>query len=289
MTEPLEMLPPGKRPAYPNTGDSPEWVIRTFLEGLREPHTPTPEDGFTTAYNLSTPSYRASVGHFDGFVQEMQSAFMTQLVEHDTVRRGPLEVDDDLTVADQPVLVTDDGEEYVYEFTLEQVADGKYEGCWLVDGVTLSMDDWEEFRHLPTVEYEGVEIKCDPGDRLRDVLVGVDGLSPHNGRTSTLNCGGSSLCGTCAVEIVDGSADPAADRTDRESRRLGLPPFRGSDVSALRLACQTEVTGDVRVRKHDGRFGAKPATPDEPWHEQFRDGETVRVSVEELEPSRNDN
>lgn len=280
--EPLEMVPDQNRPVHPNTGASPEWVIRAFLEGLREPHVPSQEAGFYSAYNLSTPEYRAGLGHFEGFVREMESAFMSMLVGHDSVQRGPLEVNDDVTRVDQRALVTNDGEEYIYQFSVEKQADGKYEDCWLVDEATLVMDEPDGFQAMPTVEYEGVEIKCRPGDDLRDVIAGTDGLSPYNGRTSTLNCGANGLCGTCAVEIVD-SVAPMGDRTKGESRRLGLPPFRGSDVPNLRLSCRTEVTGDVRVRKHDGKMGQKRRETDVPWYQTVRDGETVRVHTREYE------
>ena len=280
--EPLEMVPERDRPVHPNTGASPEWVIRAFLEGLREPHGPTHEDGFSSAYNLSTPEYRASLGHFEGFVREMESAFMSMLLGHDAVKRGPLEVDDDVTRVDQRVLVINDGDEYIYQFSVAKQHDGKYEDCWLVDEATLVMDEPESFHHMPTVEYEGVEIKCRPGDDLRDVVAGTDGLSPYNGRTSTLNCGAKGLCGTCAVEIVD-SAAPLNERTKGESRRLGLPPFRSSEVPNLRLSCRTEVTGDVRVRKHDGKMGQKRTESDAAWHETVRDGETIRVHSQEYE------
>lgn len=100
----------------------------------------------------------------------------------------------------------------------------------------------------PTVEFEGTEIDCEEGDVLRNVLLSA-GESPLSGPTNTLNCGGHSTCGTCAV-AVEGET---ADRTDLERWRLSLPRHRGK--TGLRLACQTRVEGDLRVRKHDGVWG----------------------------------
>ena len=53
---------------------------------------------------------------------------------------------------------------------------------------------------MPTVEFQGTEIDCEEGTILRDVLLEA-GESPHNGRTSTINCFGHGSCGTCAVDV----------------------------------------------------------------------------------------
>ena len=57
-------------------------------------------------------------------------------------------------------------------------------------------------------------------------------------------CGGNAHCSTCRVAIVEG-LDRCAPRSPRESAltdRLRFPP-------EVRLACQTEVTGDLVVRR----------------------------------------
>lgn len=101
---------------------------------------------------------------------------------------------------------------------------------------------------MPTVTFEGETVECEEGDELREVLLEA-GLSPHNGKSNVLNCGGRALCGTCAVE-VDG---PASEMNRAERRRLSKPPH---DIDAgLRLACQVEVRGDVEVRKYPGFWG----------------------------------
>jgi ferredoxin len=249
------------------------------LEGLREVDVPTEGDGFRTVYNLLTPDYRTEFDTAEGFADHFRTPFMSMLLGHESADRGVLDVNDDVTEATQQVEITaEDGEPYRYEFTLVEQQTGRFEDCWLVEGLTLVMDDSEEFRHLPTVEYDGQEIKCEPGDRLRDVIRQVEGLSPHNGATDRLNCGANGLCGTCAVEVVDAAdSDRVSDRTGGERRRLSLPPFRGSDVPDLRLSCKTEVYDDLRVRKHDGRMGQKRAGTDDHWIEGFLDGELVRV------------
>lgn len=289
-TDRLEMVPPPARPAHPHTGASPEYVVRTFLEGLREPDVPAAWNGYRTAYNLVTPDYRSDVGDLDAFVSHLRTPFMSMLVEPSSVRRGVLDVNDEVTRAVQRVEVTDEeGQAYRYEFTLEKQTSGRFADCWLVDELTLVMDDDRPaFEHVPTVEYAGQEIKCEPEENLRSVIRRVEGLSPHNGSADSLNCGGNSLCGTCAVEVVDAAGEDESEPSGGERRRLGLPPFRGSDVPNLRLACRTTVTDDVRVRKHDGRMGQKRVEDDGPWIEQFLDGEAVRVRDQERERPPNE-
>jgi ferredoxin len=51
-----------------------------------------------------------------------------------------------------------------------------------------------------------------------------------------LNCGGNGQCGTCVVEIVEGS-EHLSPRTEAENRKLKRKP------DSYRLACQTKVLG----------------------------------------------
>lgn len=101
---------------------------------------------------------------------------------------------------------------------------------------------------MPTVRFRGRAFDCVHGAVLRDVLLAGD-ESPHNGASGVVNCRGLGSCGTCAVEV----SGPVSDRTRRERLRLRVPPH---DLdSGLRLACQTQVLGDVTVEKHVGLWG----------------------------------
>jgi ferredoxin len=55
------------------------------------------------------------------------------------------------------------------------------------------------------------------------------------------NCGGYGQCGTCVVEITEGS-EHLSPRTDFEARKLKRKP------KSYRLACQTLVNGDISVK-----------------------------------------
>ena len=101
---------------------------------------------------------------------------------------------------------------------------------------------------MPTVSFEGVDIECEEGATLRDVLREAD-LSVYNGRAGLINCHGLGSCGTCAVEIDGEVSEP----TGIERLRLSVPPH--DPDSGLRLACQTTVEGDVTVEKGEGFWG----------------------------------
>ena len=56
-----------------------------------------------------------------------------------------------------------------------------------------------------------------------------------------MNCGGYGQCGTCVVEITEGSEN-LSPRTQVEEQKLRKRPDN------CRLACQTLVNGDVTVK-----------------------------------------
>ncbi|MEO1591413.1 MAG: 2Fe-2S iron-sulfur cluster-binding protein [Cyanobacteria bacterium J06632_22] len=114
---------------------------------------------------------------------------------------------------------------------------------------------------MPKVMAQGKTIDCAPGENLRRVLLNA-GIDLHNGQSKLINCRGIGSCGTCAVAIaplsersVDRSpAEPAVSAANwRDRTRRRLPPHNPN--RDLRLACQTQVLGDIRVEKYDGFWG----------------------------------
>ncbi|HIK46492.1 MAG TPA: (2Fe-2S)-binding protein [Leptolyngbyaceae cyanobacterium M65_K2018_010] len=101
---------------------------------------------------------------------------------------------------------------------------------------------------MPTVSAQGKSFECETGANLRRVLLD-QGIDLYNGQAKAINCRGLGSCGTCAVQ-VEGEVSEAnwKDRT-----RRSLPPH--NPAQPLRLACQTQVLGDVRVTKYDGFWG----------------------------------
>ncbi len=101
---------------------------------------------------------------------------------------------------------------------------------------------------MPTVTAQGKTFDCEVGDNLRQVLLnnGVDLYSP---KARYINCMGIGTCGTCAVAI----AGEVSEVNWRDLTRRSLPPH--SPQKQLRLACQTQVLGDVKVTKFNGFWG----------------------------------
>ncbi len=101
---------------------------------------------------------------------------------------------------------------------------------------------------MPQVTAQGKIVTCERGANLRTVLL-KNGIDLYNGKAKVINCRGLGTCGTCAVE-VEGEVSEA---NWRDKSRRSLPPH--SPTRNLRLACQTKVLGDVKVRKFDGFWG----------------------------------
>jgi len=95
---------------------------------------------------------------------------------------------------------------------------------------------------------QGKTITCNQGRNLREVLL-ENGIDLYNGGSTVINCRGIGTCGTCPVEIVG----EVSEATWRDKKRRSLPPH--SPTRNLRLACQTQVFGDISVTKFDGFWG----------------------------------
>jgi hypothetical protein len=72
-------------------------------------------------------------------------------------------------------------------------------------------------------------------------------------------------CGTCAVEIIEGQAEPS-ERNTKEKLRFAIPPHNFHNNTKLRLACQFQIKSDVQILKRTGFWGhkdtvANPSTP----------------------------
>ncbi len=101
---------------------------------------------------------------------------------------------------------------------------------------------------MPTVVAQGKTFECESGANLRRVLR-QNGIDLYNGQAKVINCRGIGTCGTCAVQ-VEGVVSEA---NWKDKARRSLPPH--SPGKPLRLACQTQVYGDIKVTKFDGFWG----------------------------------
>lgn len=109
---------------------------------------------------------------------------------------------------------------------------------------------------MPKITAQGKTFDCEVGANLRQVLL-QNGVDLYNGQAKLINCHGMGSCGTCAVEI-EGEVSEA---NWRDRTRRTLPPH--DPKRNLRLACQTQVLGDLKVTKYDGFWG-QGTTP--VWH-----------------------
>ena len=91
-------------------------------------------------------------------------------------------------------------------------------------------------------------LEAKAGENLRSCLM-RNHLSPHNDSARFLNCKGIGTCGTCAVEVLEGTLPPAEGF---ELLRLSLPPHHNSN---RRLACKIQVHSDLVVKKCPGFWG----------------------------------
>ncbi|MBF2067721.1 MAG: (2Fe-2S)-binding protein [Calothrix sp. C42_A2020_038] len=101
---------------------------------------------------------------------------------------------------------------------------------------------------MPKVLAQSKTIECKSGANLRKVLLSND-VDLYNGSANVINCRGIGSCGTCAVLVEGNVSEP----NWRDKTRRSLPPH--SPTRNLRLACQTQVLGDVKVTKYDGFWG----------------------------------
>jgi ferredoxin len=101
---------------------------------------------------------------------------------------------------------------------------------------------------MPNVLAQGKILACRRGDNLRQVLLKND-VDVHNGNANVINCRGIGTCGTCAVQIEG----EVSESNWRDRTRRSFPPHTLN--RNLRLACQTQVLGDVRITKFDGFWG----------------------------------
>jgi len=101
---------------------------------------------------------------------------------------------------------------------------------------------------MPIIKYKEKTIEVAKGANLKKAL-STNKLSPHNGKSKFLNCQGFGSCGTCAVEIIG----KISSKTEMEKWRLAFPPHKKDQ--SLRLACQVNIIGDIKIRKHAGFLG----------------------------------
>ncbi len=101
---------------------------------------------------------------------------------------------------------------------------------------------------MPQITVQGKSFNCEVGANLRQVLLANE-VDLYNGNARIINCMGIGTCGTCAVQI-EGEVSPP---NWKDIARRSLPPHQKD--RDLRLACQTQVLGDITVSKFNAFWG----------------------------------
>ena len=119
---------------------------------------------------------------------------------------------------------------------------------------------------MPKIKFlrEKKEFDLPKGANLR--LVALENEIPlYPGVHEWLNCRGFSQCGKCAVLIEGGCETNTNRKTLMETARLAGSLFQIGFEGKMRLACQTQVLGDIEVTtqpapKTRGRIAAPRGT-----------------------------
>lgn len=92
---------------------------------------------------------------------------------------------------------------------------------------------------MPTVEFlnAGKKVGCGQYANLRKVAL-LNDIEVCKGINQIANCRGNGLCGTCAMEIVEG-LENLSPKTLREHFKLKGKP------ASHRLSCQCQILGDI--------------------------------------------
>jgi ferredoxin len=105
---------------------------------------------------------------------------------------------------------------------------------------------------MPTITFvkEKKELQVPSGANLRREMMQA-GIQVYTGPHKILHCPGMSLCGSCRVLITKGmeNASPMGFM-ERTRLKMSLPYIGREDT--MRLACQTEVNGDMTVESTPG-------------------------------------
>ena len=100
---------------------------------------------------------------------------------------------------------------------------------------------------MPTIKFvnEKKEIQVPEGSNLRKEAIAA-GVGLYTGIHKVFNCHGFDLCGSCRVLITKGMENTNEIGFAERMRLKASMAYIGSE-DTMRLACQTEVHGDVEV------------------------------------------
>ena len=113
---------------------SPEAVVKTVVDALRNNNSPMPNAGVFTAYRFASPENHALTGPYGRFLRLVKSPDFEPMLRAHSGELGAIEVTGDR--AEQSLRIRlDGGQSAVYRFNLSRQKAGAFRGNWMVDGV----------------------------------------------------------------------------------------------------------------------------------------------------------
>jgi len=115
----------------PNINNTPQQVVKTVVDALRD--NDKDNTGIATVFCFASPNNKASTGPLERFTAMITNGF-GHMPNHAYSYTDEMTIDND--IAQQPVwLVTTDGREYGYLFTVGKQKDGEFAGMWMTEAV----------------------------------------------------------------------------------------------------------------------------------------------------------
>lgn len=115
---------------------SPNQVVEAQLMALKRNDRPQKDSGIAIAFRFASPANKEATGPLPRFMAIVRGQAYAPMIDHAEAALGDAEVRADRAAV--PVLVTaQDGRRWGYLFILGKQEGGRYDGCWMTDGVQL--------------------------------------------------------------------------------------------------------------------------------------------------------
>ena len=119
----------------PSVSLSPSDVVQIQVLALQHINEPTPNAGVWTTFQFASPANRRVTGPYGHFLRLIKSQTNYSFLHARAVRFYPVRQDD--TKAEREVELTDEnGQATRWLLSLSRQQSGKFENCWMTDGVT---------------------------------------------------------------------------------------------------------------------------------------------------------
>lgn len=136
---PAALLLTSRTDPEPSPALSPAEVVRLQVEALQHNDDPYPNAGIETAFVFASPSNRAATGPLPRFGAMVRGPVYGDMLDFESAEFGDIVVEGPLA-AQRVTLLHADGRRVTYVFSLSRQEGGRYDGCWMTDGVARQPD-----------------------------------------------------------------------------------------------------------------------------------------------------